>query len=143
MRKETRWTKILLDNIHIYWSTLWILQGLMKHHEEIVEYFKTRGVSSIFLFRRNLLRRMISVLANTYDRDAKLLNGTHKSHVHSPKEAEILAGYKPMINTTLLLTELKKIQETTLKALAYFNTTRHILLHYEDVVENRIVVCYI
>ncbi|KAH0900816.1 hypothetical protein HID58_040319, partial [Brassica napus] len=114
-------------------------KGLMKHQEEIVEYFKTRGVSSIFLFRRNLLRRIISVLANTYDRDAKLLNGTHKSHVHSPKEAEILAGYKPVINTSLLITELKKIQETTLKALAYFNTTRHILLHYEDVVENRIV----
>ncbi|KAL0833521.1 hypothetical protein Bca101_085410 [Brassica carinata] len=118
----------------------WMLnQGLMKHQEEIVEYFKTRGVSSIFLFRRNLLRRIISVLANTHDRDAKLLNGTHKSHVHSPKEAEILAGYKPVINTTLLITELKKIQETTLKALAYFNTTRHILVHYEDVVENRIV----
>ncbi|KAF8112290.1 hypothetical protein N665_0065s0067 [Sinapis alba] len=113
--------------------------GLMKHHEEIVEYFKTRGVSSIFLFRRNLLSRMVSVLATSYDRDAKLLKGTHKSHVHSSKEAEILAGYKPMINTTLLITELKKIQETTLKALAYFNTTRHILLYYEDVVDNRIV----
>ena len=61
----------------------------MKHHEEIVEYFKTRGVSAIFLFRRNLLRRMISVLANSYDKDAKLLNGTHKSHVHSPKEVSL------------------------------------------------------
>ncbi|CAA7019901.1 unnamed protein product [Microthlaspi erraticum] len=116
----------------------WMLnQGLMKHHEEIVEYFKTRGVSAIFLFRRNLLRRMISVLANSYDRDAKLLNGTHKSHTHSPKEAEILAGYKPMINTTVLITELKQIQDMTLKALACFNTTRHMLLYYEDVVENR------
>ncbi|KAE8645867.1 hypothetical protein Csa_017265 [Cucumis sativus] len=65
----------------------WMLnQGLMQHHEEIVEYFKRRGVSAIFLFRRNLLRRMISVLANSYDRDAKLLNGTHKSHVHSHHE---------------------------------------------------------
>lgn len=62
------------------------MQGLMQHHEEIVEYFNTRGVSAIFLFRRNLLRRMISVLANLYDRDNKLLNGTHKSHVHSPHE---------------------------------------------------------
>lgn len=62
------------------------IQGLMQHHTEIMEYFKTRGVSAIFLFRRNLLRRMISVLANSYDRDAKLLNGTHKSHVHSPHE---------------------------------------------------------
>ena len=65
----------------------------MKHHEEIVEYFKTRGVSAIFLFRRNLLRRMISVLANSYDRDAKLLNGTHKSHTHSPKEVFFSLSY--------------------------------------------------
>jgi len=116
------------------------LQGLMKHHEEIVEYFKTRGVSAIFLFRKNLLRRMISVLANSYDRDAKLLNGTHKSHTHSAKEAEILAGYKPMINTTLLINELRQIQEMTLKALTYFNTTRHILVYYEDVVKNLTVI---
>lgn len=61
----------------------------MQHHAEIVEYFRTRGVSVIFLFRRNLLRRMISVLANLYDRDAKLLNGTHKSHVHSPHEVSL------------------------------------------------------
>lgn len=61
----------------------------MHHHTEIVEYFNTRGVSVIFLFRRNLLRRMISVLANLYDRDAKLLNGTHKSHVHSPHEVSL------------------------------------------------------
>lgn len=61
----------------------------MQHHTEIVEYFNTRGVSIIFLFRRNLLRRMISVLANLYDRDAKLLNGTHKSHVHSPHEVSL------------------------------------------------------
>lgn len=58
----------------------------MDHHEEIAEYFNRRGVSAIFLFRRNLLRRMVSVLANSYDRYAKLLNGTHKSHVHSEKE---------------------------------------------------------
>jgi hypothetical protein len=58
----------------------------MQNHEDIAEYFRIHGVSVIFLFRRNLLRRMISVLANEYDRNAKILNGTHKSHVHSPKE---------------------------------------------------------
>ncbi|XP_010530883.1 PREDICTED: uncharacterized protein LOC104807356 [Tarenaya hassleriana] len=116
----------------------WMLnQGLMKHHEEIIDYFIARGISAIFLFRRNLLRRTISVLANSYDRDAKLLNGTHKSHVHSPKEAEILARYKPRINTTLLIPDLKQVQEMTSKALAYFNTTRHIVVYYEDVVKNR------
>jgi hypothetical protein len=58
----------------------------MEHPKEIVEYFNCRGVSVIFLFRRNLLRRMVSTLANSYDRYAKLLNGTHKSHVHSAEE---------------------------------------------------------
>lgn len=32
---------------------------------------------------------MISVLANSYDKEAKLLNGTHKSHVHSPYEVSL------------------------------------------------------
>lgn len=58
----------------------------MDHHKEIVEYLEQKRVSTIFLFRRNLLRRMVSVLANSYDKDVKLLNGTHKSHVHSTME---------------------------------------------------------
>ncbi|KAG5063012.1 hypothetical protein AAZX31_02G128000 [Glycine max] len=116
----------------------WMLnQGLMQHHEQIAEYFRIHGVSLIFLFRRNLLRRMVSVLANEYDRNAKILNGTHKSHVHSPQEAEILAKYKPTINSTLLIAQLKQVNETTTKALEYFKSTRHILLYYEDVVKNR------
>ncbi|KAI8532852.1 hypothetical protein RHMOL_Rhmol11G0246900 [Rhododendron molle] len=116
----------------------WMLnQGLMQHHEEIVEYFNKKGVSAIFLFRRNLLRRMISILANSYDQNAKPLNGTHKSHVHSPHEAEILARYKPMINTTLIIPNLRQVEEMTAKALQYFNNTRHIILYYEDIIKNR------
>ncbi|QCD83174.1 uncharacterized protein LOC114175320 isoform X1 [Vigna unguiculata] len=116
----------------------WMLnQGLMQHHEQIAEYFRIHGVSLIFLFRRNLLRRMVSVLANEYDKNAKLLNGTHKSHVHSPKEAEVLAKYKPIINSTLLIAQLRQVNDTTTKALEYFKSTRHIILYYEDVVKNR------
>ncbi|KAK6946140.1 Sulfotransferase domain [Dillenia turbinata] len=116
----------------------WMLnQGLLKYHEEILEYFKRRGVSIIFLFRRNLLRRMISVLANQYDHAAKLLNGTHKSHVHSHHEAEILAGYKPFINTTLLIPNMREVEDMSTQALEYFKRTRHIVIYYEDVVKNR------
>ncbi|KAL7263804.1 hypothetical protein ACSBR1_001874 [Camellia fascicularis] len=115
----------------------WMLnQGLMQNHEEIVEYFNTKGVSAIFLFRRNLLRRMISILANSYDQNAKPLNGTHKSHVHSPHEAEILARYKPTINATLLIPDLRKVEEMAAKALEYFKSTRHIILYYEDIIKN-------
>ncbi|KAK1586511.1 hypothetical protein Q3G72_003310 [Acer saccharum] len=116
----------------------WMLnQGLMEYHEEIVEYFKRRGVSVIFLFRRNLLRRLVSVLANSYDRHAKLLNGTHKAHVHSHTEAETLSSYKPVINSTSLISDLKEVEVTANKALKYFNSTRHIILYYEDLLMNR------
>ncbi|KAG8642597.1 uncharacterized protein LOC110627776 isoform X3 [Manihot esculenta] len=115
----------------------WMLnQGLMEHHKVVVDYFNTRGVSAIFLFRRNLLRRMVSVLSNSYDRHAKLLNGTHKSHVHSTEEAETLAKYKPTINSTLLIADLKEMELMATRALEYFNSTRHIILYYEDLVKN-------
>lgn len=58
----------------------------MAHHEAITDYFNRRGVYVIFLFRRNLLRRLVSVLANVFDKNSKPLNGTHKSHVHSQHE---------------------------------------------------------
>nr|GLL23682.1 uncharacterized protein LOC109161329 [Ipomoea trifida] len=116
----------------------WMLnQGLLQNHEEIVEYFKRKGVSTIFLFRRNLLRRMVSILANSYDQNAKPLNGTHKSHVHSPLEAEILARYKPVINTTLLIPSLRQAEELVTKGLESFKSTRHIILYYEDIIQNR------
>ncbi|KAL8541351.1 hypothetical protein ACS0TY_002559 [Phlomoides rotata] len=116
----------------------WMLnQGLMQHHEEIVEYFKSRGVSAIFLFRRNLLRRMVSILANSYDQNAKLLNGTHKSHVHSPHEAEILASFKPSVNTSLLMRDLQQVEDLVNKSMEYFKSTRHIILYYEDIINNR------
>ncbi|GJX06109.1 clathrin heavy chain 1 [Tanacetum coccineum] len=62
----------------------------------------------IFLSRRNLLRRRISILANAYDQSDKPLNGKNKSHVHPPDEAKILASYEPSINTTLLISELQQ-----------------------------------
>ncbi|KAL2522827.1 P-loop containing nucleoside triphosphate hydrolase superfamily protein [Forsythia ovata] len=116
----------------------WMLnQGLMEHHKEIVEYFKDRGVSVIFLFRRNLLRRMVSDLANSYDRYAKLLNGRHKSHVHSNEEANTLSTYKPVINLTSLVVDLKLMDKTVLEALEFFSSTRHFIIYYEDLIRNR------
>ncbi|WOH05979.1 hypothetical protein DCAR_0625402 [Daucus carota subsp. sativus] len=116
----------------------WMLnQGAIANHKEVVEYFNRRGVSAIFLFRRNLLRRMISMDANAYDKSVKLLNGTHKSHVHSPKEAQILAQYKPKLNTTDLVSNLKEVQGTARRGLELFKSTRHIVLYYEDIVSNR------
>lgn len=116
----------------------WMLnQGLMEYHEQIVEYLNKRGVSIIFLFRRNLLRRMVSLLANSYDQRAKLLNGTHKSHVHSLEEARTLLKYKPIINSTSLISDLREMELTAAKALDYFGSTRHMIVYYEDLIKNR------
>lgn len=61
----------------------------MEYSREVAAYYKQRGVSVVVLVRRNLLRRLISVLANAYDRRMKPLNGTHKSHVHLPEEVSL------------------------------------------------------
>jgi hypothetical protein len=61
----------------------------MENHRDIVNYLNRRGAMVIFLFRRNTLRRLISVLANNYDRKTKQLNGIHKSHVHSKEEVSL------------------------------------------------------
>ncbi|XP_019444698.1 PREDICTED: uncharacterized protein LOC109348643 isoform X2 [Lupinus angustifolius] len=132
-RSGSGWFETLL-NSHINVSSNG--EGLMEHHKEIAEYFNRRRVSVIFLFRRNLLRRIVSLLANSYDSYAKLLNGTHKSHVHSAEEADILSKYKPTINSTSLLDDLKDMEIRAAKALEYFNSTRHMILYYEDLVRN-------
>jgi hypothetical protein len=62
----------------------------MKNHQEIAAYFNRRGVSAIFLLRRNLLQRYVSILANDYDRNTKQLNGTHKAHVHHRGQVHLL-----------------------------------------------------
>ncbi|XP_062207089.1 uncharacterized protein LOC133908893 [Phragmites australis] len=116
----------------------WMLnQGLMKHHQEIVEYFNRRGVSAIFLLRRNLLQRYVSILANAHDSAMKQLNGTHKAHVHSRDEADVLAKYRPTIDKKILIPELRRSDKLAADALVNFKNTRHIVLYYEDVVSNR------
>ncbi|XP_078171333.1 uncharacterized protein LOC144565447 isoform X2 [Carex rostrata] len=116
----------------------WMLnQGLLQNHLQIADYFNQRGVSVIFLFRRNLLRRLVSILSNAHDREVKQLNGTHKAHVHSRAEADVLAKFKPTINTTLLMPELRRADKMGKDALKHFERTRHLLLYYEDLVSNR------
>ncbi|XP_051123657.1 uncharacterized protein LOC127246376 [Andrographis paniculata] len=116
----------------------WMLnQGLMAYHKEVSDYFRKHQVSMIFLLRRNLLRRFISLVANKYDKEVKLLNGTHKSHVHTLREAQVLASYKPALNTTMLLSDLRSAEGTVAKALERFKTVRHIVVYYEDIVSNR------
>ena len=49
-------------------------------------------------------------------------------------QAQILAEYKPTINFTQVIPELKRAEQKTAKAVEYFNTTRHIVLCYKSTV---------
>lgn len=56
-------------------------------------------------------------------------------------QADTLAKYKPTINCTNLITDLKEMEMATAKALEYFNSTRHMIVYYEDI--NRSVRIYV
>lgn len=115
----------------------WMLnQAVMDYHQDIANYFNSEKVSVIFVFRRNLLRRLVSVLANAYDRKAKLINGTHKAHVHTREEAEVLARYKPTLNINFLIQDLTKAENMMAESLNYFKSCRHLVLYYEDLIGN-------
>ncbi|ONK75679.1 uncharacterized protein A4U43_C03F19410 [Asparagus officinalis] len=113
----------------------WMLnQRIMVYREEVSNYFKQRGVSVIFLFRRNLLRRIISLIANSQDH--KRLNGTHKAHVNTQHEAEMLASYKPKLNAKSLASKLMHATSRATEAIEHFKSIRHMVLYYEDLVQN-------
>lgn len=113
----------------------WMLnQGPMQYNEEVRDYFERKGVSVILLLRRNLLKRLISILANEYDRLSKPLNGTHKAHVHSLEEALKLAEYKPVIDVKHLKDDLQRVENTTDDAQRFFKSTRLRVVYYEDLV---------
>lgn len=54
-------------------------------------------------------------------------------------QAHILARYKPRLNTSSLIRQLKQADEYTRDALENLNNTRHITVYYEDIVRNRTV----
>ncbi|KAI5066160.1 hypothetical protein GOP47_0018784 [Adiantum capillus-veneris] len=115
----------------------WMLnQGVMEYKKEIADYLKDNSVSVIFLFRKNILRRYVSILANSFDRVAKQLNGTHLAHVHSKEEAEVLEAYKPVVNLTSLIPYLERVEEIIDDACSSFKETRHMIFFYEDLVVN-------
>ena len=198
-------------------SNIVFSQGILENPKDIVSYLNKKGVSVIFLFRRNTLRRLIFVLSNDYDKDAKQLNGTHKSHVHSKEEvssmhkqfqteftdpispkypfehmlstahftwgvayillyhlfygsfvilirhwwvkdklhlswyytatsylistahfgqAEILAKFKPHLDLSTLITNIRNIEKAIRDCLDHFKSTRHMILYYEDIISN-------
>ncbi|XP_035542312.1 uncharacterized protein LOC109006954 isoform X4 [Juglans regia] len=97
------------------------------------------------IFSVKVRRSNISTIVETLDKIYNLdwLSSASKNECTAAvglkwmlNQAEILANYKPMINATLLIPNLKQVEETTAKALEYFKSTQHIIVYYEDVVKN-------
>jgi hypothetical protein len=56
-----------------------------------------------------------------------------------PLQADVLAQYKPTIDTKSLIAELKRSDKLAADGLASFKKIRNIVLYYEDVVSNHTV----
>ena len=54
-------------------------------------------------------------------------------------QAEVLASYRPKINVISLIPDLRRAEDMTTEAIAYFKSTRHMILYYEDIVNNHSV----
>lgn len=98
----------------------------------------SQSISVFFLIS---LRKFLVNLKYTKKTSRRLLKGRSQLVIEM-FQADILAKYKPVINATLLIHNLRQVEETTAKALEYFKSTRHIVLYYEDVVRNRTVRHY-
>ncbi|XP_028765896.1 uncharacterized protein LOC114723819 isoform X2 [Neltuma alba] len=98
------------------------------------------------IFSVKVRRSNISTIVETLDKVYNLdwLSSASKNECTAAvglkwmlNQAETLAKYKPTINATSLISELRKVNETATKALEFFKSTRHIVIYYEDVVKNR------
>ncbi|XXG53007.1 hypothetical protein AAC387_Pa03g1186 [Persea americana] len=51
--------------------------------------------------------------------------------------AEVLAQFKPKPDVGTLILHLSHVEQMIMDSLHYFNSTRHMILYYEDIVSNR------
>ncbi|GFY89990.1 P-loop containing nucleoside triphosphate hydrolases superfamily protein [Actinidia rufa] len=93
-------------------------------------------------FRRSNISTIVETLDKIYNLD--WLTSASKNECTAAvglkwmlNQAEILARYKPTVNLTLLIPNLRQVEEMVAKALEYFKSTRHIILYYEDIIKNR------
>ena len=67
----------------------------MEFHRDVVQYFQSHHVSVVMLLRRNVLRRLVSIMANSHDR--KMRGTEHISHTNDVDEVRKLPGMTGMI----------------------------------------------
>ncbi|KAI8554447.1 hypothetical protein RHMOL_Rhmol05G0099500 [Rhododendron molle] len=91
--------------------------------------------------RRSNISTIVETLDNVYNLD--LLTSASKNECTAAvglkwmlNQAAILARYKPTINATILIPNLREVEEMVTKSLEYFKSTRHIILYYEDITKN-------
>ncbi|KAH7293427.1 hypothetical protein KP509_28G025500 [Ceratopteris richardii] len=115
----------------------WMLkQGVTEYKREVAAYLKSKSVSIIFLFRKNILRQYISNLANIFDQETRKLNGEHLAHVKTEEEAKVLAEYRPVVDRASLMNFLERSEESMNDATDFFKDIRHMTIYYEDLVAN-------
>uniref|UniRef100_A0A803M2J9 Sulfotransferase n=1 Tax=Chenopodium quinoa TaxID=63459 RepID=A0A803M2J9_CHEQI len=91
--------------------------------------------------RRNNVSMILKTLDQVYNLD--WFNSASKNECSAAvglkwmlNQAQVLASYKPKINATEIEPKLKQEEAIIAQALEFFNSTRHIVLHYEDLISN-------
>ena len=56
------------------------------------------------------------------------------------EQAEILAKFKPKLDTSTLIANIRNIEKAIKDCLDHFKSTRHMILYYEDIIGNSNVV---
>lgn len=51
-------------------------------------------------------------------------------------QAEILAKFKPHLDTSTLITNIRNIEKAIRDCLDHFKSTQHMILYYEDIISN-------
>ena len=93
-------------------------QGLTQNSKDFVQLVRHRDITIFKLWRRNLLRLIISEVSNNY---ASLLreedpNGFFIAHPKDPIQAKIYSKMKVAIDTSVLLENLERIEQERLLA---------------------------
>ncbi|KAF8395644.1 hypothetical protein HHK36_019594 [Tetracentron sinense] len=100
-----------------------IVQNLEK--SGIVQGSKASSIHP--LSENQLVARELKKLQSSVNFEGRLSSG---------RKADVLAKFKPILNVSTLIPDLSHVECIMANSLEYFKSTRHIILYYEDLINN-------
>ena len=107
----------------------WMLnQGHDDRHEKVKNYFRKSGTKLVFLWRKNEVRRIISLRALATEKEA---------HPSAVQAAQLAAEKIAMPSGRALINQLEKDAHERKSVTRYYErSSDHLVIFYEDIVES-------